>query len=973
MRLRLLSRAAFVVFAVLIASACMCARALANAHGGNRASAPQERTTTINPAKLALPGVVVVKFKPGVQQSLQDLYNVPELPGRILKEADLASMKPMLQMLRIKLDKSSALLNNIYIIHYSGSITPAFLSQSLMKNPDILYAEPHYIYKINDVTFTPNDSLLSDQYALPLIQAFQAWDVTQGDTSVAIGIVDTGVDWMHPDLYANIWHNWKDINSGWSGDADGFVADSIGWDFGGSSGAPDNNPMEDAPYHGTHVAGIAAAVSNNSIGIAGVAPHCKIMAVKVAEGDQVDPSSGEPYILYGFEGIAYAADNGARVINCSWGGVGYSQFEQDVINYATSEGALVVAAAGNDGNQEFQTPAYYDNVLSVAATDAQDSKTYFTNYSYNVSVSAPGMSIWSTWGTNTYAELSGTSMATPCASGVAALVASKFPHYTPEQILEQVRVTSDNIDTINTNTGYVHMLGYGRVNAYRAVTVSSPAVKIDNIVCSDSVFGNNDGNFTDGETIQVFGTATDLLNPATNLQLTLTSSDPYVTVVNSNLTIGALQTLASKSLNSNPMSFKVADGVPAGHIATFLIEIRDGSYSDYKVFAVLLKPLFNQLKANDVLTTITAKGNIGFNDYPDNSQGIGFIYSPDVNNVLFEGAFMAGKSSSNVVDVARDSTGNEESNDFLPSALVTVQSPGPTADQEGVAVFSDSIALKNMMGIHVTLHTYAFERDSTSNFVILKYTIHNLNPTPINNFFGGLFLDWDVGTNGANNIAAYDRSYQLGYAYDTTRSQRTFAGCALLQGGSPNFTAIDNADPVNGIYQGFTKLHKWQAMSEGILDPKAGPSDVSMVVSAGPVVIPPNQDTALVFILAAGDTLQDLERAVVVAREIYGTPTQVVTPPPIPVIASLAQNFPNPFNPSTTIQANVFSKSRITLEVFNILGQKVRTIADQEVEAGIRNFIFNSESLPSGAYFVQLKAVSGTQTYIDRIKIAIIK
>ncbi len=926
--------------------------------------------SAIDPNKLALPGVVVVKFKAGVAANIQELFKVPELEGRILKEANPTSMESVLQSAHARLDKASAMLSNIYLVRYTGTVTPALMAQSIIKNSDIEYAEPHYIYRVSDVEFTPNDSLLSQQYALSKIQAFQAWDITRGSASVPIGIVDTGVDWMHPDLYANIWHN-----PHWQTDTK-YPADSIGWDFGGhdANGTQNNNPEEDVPYHGTHVAGIAAAVSNNRIGIAGSA-QCAIMAVKTSQAGVYFPKTTEPEIIWGFEGITYAADHGARVINCSWGGVGYSQYEQDVINYATQEGALVVAAAGNDYHStEFETPAYYDNVLSVAATDQNDVATSFTNVSYNVSVSAPGLDIISTWGTDSYTTLSGTSMASPCAAGVAALVVSQHPEYTPQQVLEQVRVSADNID--NLNPGYAQMLGFGRVNAYRALTVSSPAVTVSDIVMSDSVGGNNDGIFTDGETIQVFGTVTDWLKATSNLQLTLTSSDPYITIAHGNVTIGSLQTLASYDLKNNPLSFKVNNGVPAGHLASFVIKITDGSYSDYKMFTVLLKPLFNQLKLNNIATTITAKGNIGFNDYPNNSQGIGFIYQPDGDSLLFEGAFMAGTSASTVVDVARDSTQNasEEDNDFRPVGLVGVQTPGQVADQEGITTFTDSNATANRIGIEVTLHTYSYNRDSTSNFVILQYKIQNLNAFPINNFYGGLFFDWDIGPNGANNIASYNSQYQLGYAYNTTRSPKTYTGCALIYGANVNYTAIDNADSLNGIYGGFTKLHKWKALSSGTVNSHAGPSDISIVVSGGPVSIAANSDTTLTFVLTAGDTLQDLERAVAVAKEIYGKSTGIINPPPIPTLAELYQNYPNPFNPSTVISFVLKQQAKVTVDVYNVIGEKVETITDKAYPmGGPYNLPFSSNGLASGVYFVRLTAASSNQTYLQIRKMMILK
>ncbi len=923
---------------------------------------------SINPNKLALPGVVVVKFKPGVSSSMQQLMSLPELQGRIVKEANVTSMSPLLGMLHMRLDKSSEILNNIYIVHYTGSVTPAFLSEALDRNQGIQYAEPHYMYKVSDVEVTPNDSLISEQYALSKIQAFNAWNISMGDPSVIVGIVDTGVDWMHPDLYANIWQN-----PHWQTDTN-FPGDSIGWDFGGTNGTPDSNPMEDTPAHGTHVAGIVAAVANNRIGIAGVAPDCRIMPVKVSEADQVDPSTGEPYIVFGFEGIAYAAENGARIINCSWGGVGYSQYEQDVITYAESQGALVVAAAGNDHSTEFQTPAYYRGVLSVAATDQNDLATYFTNYSYNVSVSAPGLDIISTWGTNSYATLSGTSMASPCAAGVAALVASQHPDYTPEQILEQVRVSADNINSINP--GYTDEIGFGRVDAYRALTVSSPGVQVSGIALSDSAGGNNDGIYTDGETIQVFGTVTDWLQPTSNLQISLTSNDPNVTILHGSISIGALQTEGTYNLRSNPLSFKVNPGTPTDYEVTFVVRITDGTYSDYRSFTALLNPIFNQVDVNSINTTITAKGNIGYNDYPNNTEGVGFIYTPNNDNVLFEGAFMAGTSADKVVDVARDSTQNaaEEDNDFRPIGLVSVKTPGVTADQEAFAAFTDSNATSNRIGIQVNLHSYAYKGDSTSDFIILQYTIHNLNTFPIQNLYAGLFFDWDVGPNGANNIAAYDKNYQLGYAYDSTRVTRTYVGCALLDGGNPNFTAIDNASAANGIYNGFSKLHKWQALSEGTVHSSAGPSDISMVVSGGPLSIGPADSTVLSFVLTAGDTLQDLERAVAVAKETYD---QIIGPGALPTLKNLAelyQNYPNPFNPTTTISFVLKAQATVTVDVYNVIGQKVRTLNNSTYGKGGPYYLtFSGDGLASGVYFVRLTAKSANQTYFQVRKIMILK
>ncbi len=953
--------------AVLVAAGSANAFSLAKGVAGQFASRDRAMSA-INPAKMCLPGVVIVKFKPGVRASMQELFKVPGFQRRIVAEANPASMKSLLGVMGMRLDKTSEILNDIYVVHYTSTVTPALMAKSIMMNPDIEYAVPHYIYKVDKLDFTPNDSLLSTQYALSLIKAFSAWNITEGDSSVIVGIVDTGVNWMHPDLFPNIWQN-----PNWRTDTK-YPGDSIGWDFGGTNGTPDNNPEEDYPppyEHGTHVAGIVAAVANNKIGIAGVAPKCKIMAVKASEKDLVD-QNGEPYIVYGFEGIIYAADHGARVINCSWGGVGYSPYEQDVIDYATAKGALVVAAAGNDHSEEFQTPAYYRNVLSVAATDQNDNAAYFTNYSYNVSVSAPGVNIMSTWGTDSYTELSGTSMASPCAAGVAALVASEHPNYAPQQILEQVRVSSDNI--YDNNPTYFDMLGFGRVDAYNALTVSSPGVMITDVTPSDSVGGNNDGVFTDGETVQVLGNATDWLSPTTNLQLTLTTTDPYITIVNATENIGALSTDSTFNMAKNPLSFKINSNAPLEHVATFLIKITDGSYSDYRAFTVLINPTFRNLDINNILTTVTSKGNIGFNDYPNNTQGAGFQFLPDKDSLLFEGAFMAATSPTHVVDEARDSTANEEDNDFAPMGLVTVETPGPVADQESIAMFNDSNSVNNRIGIRVTLHTYAFKADSASGLVLLRYQIHNLNSVSISNFYAGLFLDWDIGANGQNNDAAYDSTYQLGYAYNVTRVPRTYCGCALLSGGKINYTAIDNASSTSGIYNGFSKLQKWQALSGGTVNSFAGPSDISMVVSGGPVSILPDTSVTMTFALVAGDTLQDLERAVSVARQILSGIDSTVAIPSLKNLAELYQNYPNPFNPSTNIAFALKANSRVSITVYNVIGQKVRTLTDRSYSAGgPYNTIFSAEGLSSGVYFVRLIATSNGHSYVQTRKMMVLK
>jgi len=217
------------------------------------------------------------------------------------------------------------------------------------------------------------------------------------------------------------------------------------------------------------VAGDASAVTNNGVGVAGIGYNCKVMAVKCSY-DNDTRANGSGFIWFGYEGIVYAADNGADIVNCSWGGGGFSQYEQDIINYANGQGSLVVCASGNDDSPAPHYPSAYENAFSVAATASGDVKSSFSNYGTTIDISSPGSSIYSTGYSSIYVSWSGTSMASPVAAGVAALVKSHYPAYTNAMLATLLMYSSDNIDA--QNPAYTGLLGAGRVNAYKALTTT---------------------------------------------------------------------------------------------------------------------------------------------------------------------------------------------------------------------------------------------------------------------------------------------------------------------------------------------------------------------------------------------------------------------------------------------------------------------------------------------------------------------
>jgi subtilisin family serine protease len=330
------------------------------------------------------------------------------------------------------------------------------------------HVEPVGVHRIY---FTPNDPSLSLQWAITKIQARLAWDQTRGDSTVALGIADTGVDWDHPDLAANIWINTADPIDGIDNDGDGYIDDYRGWDWvtgvngypGEDDQTPDNNPM-DFDGHGTHCSGIASAVTNNGVGIAGVGFNTSIMCLRIGWMG----TDGNGYVGMDFAASAmyYAGLKGAKAINCSWGSSNSGGIAAGV-TYATNHGVVVVSAAGNDNSNVAPYLCTRSDVIAVAATDINDHRASFSNFGSWVDVSAPGVNIYSTFFNNTYAYLDGTSMAAPQVVGIIGLIRSIDPSMTRAQAQARVISTTTNIDALNP--GYAGLLGSGRVNAYNAV------------------------------------------------------------------------------------------------------------------------------------------------------------------------------------------------------------------------------------------------------------------------------------------------------------------------------------------------------------------------------------------------------------------------------------------------------------------------------------------------------------------------
>jgi hypothetical protein len=377
-------------------------------------------------------------------------------------------------------------LSRIIKVTFNNNQDNSFILQMAGSDPDIEYIEPAHKYHVDTI---PNDSLVSQQWALAKIRAFDAWNITEGSDTVLVGLVDTGIDYLHPDIKNKIYINPGEIGldaqgrdkrtNGIDDDGDGFIDDFMGWDFVDEAGYPfdttggdylgwDNDPM-DQHYHGTFVAGIVAAETNNLIGIAGAAPKIKILNCRAFDptgsGQEDDAAAA----------ILYAVQMKCKVINMSWGDDSFSMVLRDVIRYAYSQNVVLVGSSGNTTSNLPHYPSGYPEVICVGSSTADDYVASFSNYGSNLDLVAPGTDIVSLGLNNTYIVENGTSASAPFVSATAALILS-LKNFTNEEVKQIIKSTCDDIG----DPGWDLKSGAGRLNMYKALSVLAPGqIKIN--------------------------------------------------------------------------------------------------------------------------------------------------------------------------------------------------------------------------------------------------------------------------------------------------------------------------------------------------------------------------------------------------------------------------------------------------------------------------------------------------------------
>ena len=958
-----------------------------------------------------IPGVVVIKFKRSNSIAGTPILHSAEPLLATLSKLGVTSLAHAFPHVAPVSDADVAAgkvdLSRIYHASIPSSMNPAEVAARIAQLPGVEYAEPRYYYYLCDI---PNDSayVSMQQVYFERMKVPDAWTLQRGSPNVIIATVDGGTNWQHPDLLANIWINpGEDLNhdgrfqesdlNGVDDDHNSFADDIIGWNFADST----YNPRGSLPLsadHGTKTASLFGAVTDNNLGMAGTSWNCRVLPVCAA-----DPVSDDR-ILWGPQGIQYAADMGAHVINCSWKQRGFTQNPdkelQEAINYATLAGALVVAAAGNvppvgdDHRNNDEVPYYpasYDHVLSVGATeDTSDALAYFSHYGLNVSAFAPGMRIRVALDDGSYNTEQGTSLSAPIVAGLAGLLKSAHPTWGPEQIAAQIRMTSDPIDA--SNPSFAGSLGHGRVNFYRALSeVPAGVVFIGGTFHKPS---DTATLFMTDDTVIFSSKIRNVLpHAAENLSFSVTA-DPAL--------IPLPQITGPTRLDPN-----AEDSV---HIP--LLVSSPGGRVDVSV-RVRWNANTDEWDARLFRTTVYARGGIWTRQTSPTTVRLISIHA-----VSGSVAWAAGSNSwQGATVILRTTDGGKNwasvsvPAGFYPVCIFAIDSlhawAGGGGEGEliymtangGVTWARQDFPLPRygyvMRGLWFAdaAHGFALGDRSTAGRIVLLRTSD-----------GG--TTWahipgepaaDTVFEAANLICGTDKEHIWYTATDSLVYRSTDGGetWSSAKAGALRMLALAMHDDSVGIACSgagadsdepgtFARTTdggiSWQMLPPPMPDQAWGaafpPGSKAWLTGGRTVACSPDHGEtwapeqaepfsgaliALSFSDSANGWMTTNQGEILHYRPLLTT-VRLESSRNLPVQALLHQNYPNPFNPGTTIRYELPKSSEVRLSVYDILGREVTVLVNERKNAGVHQVRFDGTRFASGVYFYTLTAGSYTQT-----------
>lgn len=967
-------------------------------------------------------GSVVFKLKPEFRSELQKSQNrtgIASLDAR-LSTLKAKSLQPYFKVSSVKAASHAISL----IFTFDTDLAPQAAVNLLSQDPHVEYAEVVYP---DELMAVPNDPNYPGSAYFAALEAEAAWDIHKGENGaspVILALVDTGCRWTHPDLAQNIWNNLgEDFNgngytiynngSAWIYDAgdqngidddgNGFVDDLIGWDFMLNSNGDQNYDPYETGAHGTVVSGIMAARTNNAIGVSSLSWNLALMPVSCS-------FPGSSSIYRGYNGIIYAAENGADIINCSWGGTGFSQANQDAIDYAYGLGAIIVAAAGNSNNNIPLYPAGYQNVVATAALDNSGVKSSVSNFGGYVDVGAPNTSVWTTSGAG-YASVSGaTSYASPIATALAGLIKSYMPAISQADLIKRLKGSSDDVDALNP--GKENQLGEGKLNARRALQEADPMpdseVKlylIENRGASDANANNavepgesfsvnlllrSYGDFPANGTFVISTTNSNvIINNNTHFQAI--PADGYLNLQN------AFSITAKPTANSQYVTFTLTttadQPVVVGNSITFSILIHNGGVFVWEgvsggrdMSGIYIRDTLQGLGYSVVYgTTYPAS----FYSFDSVFLSFGAVGS---NIVRFDKSYMYTALKEYLLGGGRVYIEGVDAVGFdLSYYLPDIEGPldahevlwpllGIAAADDGVTNSIDSLAGQS----NTPTAGLLFSASAQTKVDYIDTFTPNLA------YARSAFEESAYGCVGVVSAGGFDqRSFVFSYALrELTDGVFPNTRANLISRIMDFFTAAEVTLPVeltsfSAVYSDFANL-TWSTASETELlgfnllraeNPillEASKINISLIPATGG-----SQGAAYGFsdheLPEAGQLFYWLEAVSYNGEtQVYG-PISLTIPntgepenPPVPENSLITLSaYPNPFGQSVSLQLDIPAKTLIQVSIYNLKGQQMKSYSASALEQGTHYLHWDGldpqgRKTASGIYLLELKSESGT-------------
>jgi subtilisin family serine protease len=875
--------------------------------------------------------------------------------------------------------------------------------EDIASRPDVEVIEDNYPITLTEPVSVEKAAggAVEKERCLSAMSVRDAWRMGYNGAGRLVCSFDTGVDGHHPAL-----------ESSWRGNNGGSV--SACWYDPLQSDYP-----QDGKGHGSHTMGIMVGVtSGDTIGVAYGAEW--ISAAVIDRGRTFSQTVAD--ILAAFEwavdpdGNPETIDDVPDVINNSWGiPAGFKpacdQTFWNAIDNTENAGVVVIFAAGNEGPNPstLRTPADRisspTNSFSVGAVDVQSygypiasfssrGPSGCDNQTIKPEVCAPGVSVYSCYKNGEYRLMSGTSMAAPFVSGAVAILRQYNPDATVEQIKQALLESCTDLGPTGEDNSY----GRGIINVKRALEIL-PKPNKPNLYLVD--FHINEGDTPQpGDLVHLVVDLKNSGNSVSNVFGTLSTSDSLVELLTTGISFGSVDGEEEVSNADSPLQVRFSQNMPSGRKVELVLRLsgQDPSYDTDIKFNITVGSLppfsLGEQNVGNFVFTLSNFGQYGLGDRSFNPLGgQGFRYPREGQDNLYEAAFLVGTDSDHVSDGARGEDGKTPGEDFevLPGGELIIQSPGSISDQEGYGRFSDQRAA-SPLGLEITQRSFAYADPVNDDYLILQYIIRNVSSYPLNHLYAGLFFDWDISLNSSDDDQiGWDSAQGVYYQFDP--ESQIYLCLLPLTNGNHFAYQIDNP---SWLYDGFSKQEKYQFLS-GQAPRSTGPAlssseakDWSQMVSVGPLTLASQESTVVAFAVVGGTGLNELITNLSSAQAKYdGMCTGVEDDqdqPNAPSRFILSQNYPNPFNPVTTIAfelkpensaslvsaspeqneeslkslAGQFSNLPVSLRIYNIKGELVKTLLEENLPPGRYQLTWdgtdqNGEKVASGVYLYNLR------------------